>query len=389
MSIAFVDLKAQHDELRTELDAALRRIIDESAFIGGRYVEAFERDFAAFCGVEHCIGVGSGTDALRIALQVAGVRPGDAVITVAHTFIATVEGISQVGAHPLFVDIDPVSYTLDPAALRTLLERECSRDAAGRTVHRASGRPVTAVIPVHLYGQAAHMGPILETARSYGLKVVEDAAQAQGARYVDGGRERACGTLGDVAAFSFYPGKNLGAMGEAGAVTTADPASAALARVLRDHGQSARYTHVRPDGSNARLDGVQAAVLSVKLRKLAEWNERRRAAAAWYGRALAGANVLLPAEMPYTRHVYHLYVVRCGNRDEVADALRAAGIGVGFHYPRPLHLQAAYEDLGVREGALPHTERVAASIVSLPMHPHLTEDAVRAVADQVRRVARR
>lgn len=389
MKIAFVDLRAQHDEVREELETAVRCIIDESAFIGGRYVEGFERDFAAFCGVRECVGVGSGTDALRIALQIVGVGPGDAVVTVAHTFIATAEAVTQVGAQALFVDIDPVSYTMDPAALERFLEEECHRDGDGRPVHRPSGRRVRAVMPVHLYGHAAHLGPISAVARRYGLRVVEDAAQAHGAQYCQHGVARACGTLGDVAGFSFYPGKNLGAMGEAGAVTTNDPKAAVLARVLRDHGQSKRYVHVRPDGGNARLDALQAAVLQVKLKRLADWNERRRQVAEWYREVLAEADVTLPAEMPYARHIYHLYVVRCANRDEVAERLRAAGIGVGLHYPVPLHRQQAYASLGIGEGSLPVTETVAASVVSLPMHAHLTREAVAAVAEQVRRVARR
>ena len=389
MKIAFVDLRAQHDEVRSELESAIRDIIDQSAFIGGRQVEGFEQEFGAFCGVKECVGVGSGTDALRIALQAVGVAQGDAVVTVAHTFIATAEAVSQAGALPLFIDIDPVSYTMSPITLERFLVEECTSDGDGRSIHRASGRRIAAALPVHLYGQPADMSAICRLARRHGLRVVEDAAQAHGAQYRHNNVARSCGTLGDVAGFSFYPGKNLGAMGEAGAVTTDDARVAAAARVLRDHGQSARYIHTRPDGSNARLDALQAAVLRIKLRKLEEWNERRREVAAWYRDLLADADVTVPAEMPYARHIYHLYVIRCSNRDAVAEQLRKADIGVGFHYPVPLHRQEAYAFLGIGEGSLPVTEAVAASIVSLPMHPHMTHDAVGAVAEQVRRVARR
>src|SRR5688500_18444155 len=270
MNVPFSDLRAMHDEVREHIEAGWRRIIDTSSFIGGPLVSGFEEAFAAYSGAGHCVGVGTGTDAVRVALQAVGVGPGDLVVTVPHTFIATVEGITQAGAAPVFVDVDPVTYTMDPALVERILTRDCS-ERDGRLVERASGRRVAALLPVHLYGQAADMDPLLALAARHGLKVVEDAAQAHGGTY----RGRRCGSLGDAAAFSFYPGKNLGAMGEAGAVTTNDAEVAARCRVLREHGQSERYIHVTPDGSNARLDTVQAVVLAAKLPRMAEWTAMR------------------------------------------------------------------------------------------------------------------
>jgi dTDP-4-amino-4,6-dideoxygalactose transaminase len=385
MRIPFVDLRAQHDEVRAELEAAIRGVIDDSAFIGGRRVEDFERAFASYCGVPHAAGVGSGTDALRIGLQVVDVRPGEFVITVPHSFIATVEGITQVGADPLFVDVEPRSYTMDPKGLEALLASECREDGGRGALHVRTGRRVTAVVPVHLYGQSADMEPILGLARRHGLAVVEDAAQAHGAtyRFADG-RVARCGAMGDVGCFSFYPGKNLGAMGEAGAVVTHGRERWLRARVLRDHGQSERYVHVSPVGSNARLDAVQAAILLVKLGRLEAWNERRRAAARWYEDGLADMAEALPEAMPYGTHVYHLYVIQVDGRDRLRRRLEAAGVGTGLHYPIPLHLQEAYRSLGYARGAYPVAERIAANGLSLPMHPHLTEEQVRYVAEEVR-----
>ena len=384
MNIPLVDLRAQHDELRAEIDAAVRDIIDRSSFIGGPYVEAFERDFAAYCGVSHAIGCASGTDALKLALMAVGVRPGDVVITVPHTFIATVEAISLVGAHPIFVDIDAATYTMSPARLAEYVETDCRVDSDGRLMDRASGRPVTAIIPVHLYGLPADMDPILALAERHGLKVVEDACQAHGAVYwktEDGGRKAEnggrAGTLGDVGCFSFYPGKNLGAMGEAGALVTDDAEIAQRAHILRDHGQRERYVHVSPDGWNGRLDALQAAVLSIKLRKLDEWNEQRRRAARWYNERLSGnERITLPVEPAYGKHVYHLYVVRVPERDRQRERLAEKGVATGLHYPIPLHLQEAYRRLGHRKGDFPVSEEAARSVLSLPMYPHLTEAQV-------------
>lgn len=385
MKVAFVDLRAQHEEIRAELDAELKAVVDESAFIGGRRVVEFERAFASFVGVPHASGVGTGTDALRIGLQMCDIRRDDLIVTVAHTFIATVEGITQVGADPLFVDIHPQSYTMDPAALERLLATDCVKDGGRGVKHRATGRRVTAVIPVHLYGQSADMEPILRVAREHGLAVVEDAAQAHGATYrFSDGRVVSCGAMGDVGCFSFYPGKNLGAIGEAGGVTTMDAERDKRGRILRDHGSSERYIHVSAEGSNARLDGIQAAVLGLKLKRLARWNEQRREFAAQYRQALADMAEALPVEMPYAKHVYHLFIFQVPNRDRLKAALEKAGIGVGLHYPVPLHLQAAYKSMGIPAGALPVSERVASRILSLPMHPHLSAEQIEYVAGEVR-----
>ena len=379
MSVPFLDLRSMHEEVRAEIEAGWRRLIDRSAFVGGPVVAEFERGFAAYCGVSHAVGVGSGTDALRIALQAVGVRPGDLVVTVPHTFIATVEAITQAGASPVFMDIEPISYTMDSAWLQRYLERDC-RVSGGTVIDRRRDRPVTALVPVDLYGQPADWDPLLELARRFGLKVVEDACQAHGARY----HGRVCGTFGDAAAFSFYPGKNLGAMGEAGAITTSAGAVAERCRVLRDHGQRERYVHVTGEGGNARLDALQAVVLSAKLQRLEAWNDARRGVAAWYGARLADDDLVLPAERSGARHVYHLYVVQLDDRDEVRRQLEARGIATGLHYPVPLHLQEACAGLGHRTGDFPVSEQVAAGGLSLPMFPHMTEEHVDLVAEAIR-----
>ena len=375
MKIPFVDLRAMHEEVREEIEARWRLLVDGSAFVGGPAVQEFEQEFARYCEVPYAVGVGSGTDALRIGLQSVGVQPGDLVLTVPNTFIATVEAITQAGASPVFVDVQPDTYTMDPVLAGTYLERECVRQG-GALVERKSGRRVSAMVPVDLYGHPADWDALIDVARKHGLKVVEDACQAHGAR----SNGRRCGTFGDVAAFSFYPGKNLGAMGEAGAVTTAHASVAERCRILRDHGQRERYIHVTGEGSNARLDAVQAAVLSVKLRRLDSWNEARRQVAAWYGRSLAKLGVTLPRELPSARHVYHLYVILLPNRDEVRRRLEQLGVQTGLHYPVPLHLQEAYRTLGHGPGNFPVSEHVAGSGLSLPIFPHMREDQVASVA---------
>ncbi len=375
MSVPFVDLRSMHEEVRAEIVAGWRDLIDRSAFVGGSVVAEFERDFAVYCGVPHAVGVGSGTDALRIALQAVGVRPGDLVVTVPHTFIATAEAISQCGASPVFVDIEPVYYTMDVGSLERYLERECKVDG-GILIDRRRGRPVTALVPVDLYGQPADWDPLLGVARQLGLKVVEDACQAHGARY----NRRPCGTFGDAAAFSFYPGKNLGAMGEAGAITTGSATVAERCRVLRDHGQRERYIHVTSEGGNARLDAVQAVVLRAKLKRLDMWNEARRRVAALYQERLAGADLVAPLERSGAHHVYHLYVAQLADRSDVRRVLDAGGIATGLHYPVPLHLQEAYAALGHHTGDFPVSEQVAARCLSLPVFPHMTEEQVDQVA---------
>ncbi len=386
--LMFVDLGAQHAEIRPEIDAALADIIDSSGFIGGRHLDAFEAEFAAYVGVPHAVGVASGTDAVRVALQLAGVSAGDAVLTVSHTFIGTVEGVTQLGALPLFLDVDRDSSTLSPDSLARVLDGQC-RQEDGALHHVPSGRRVAAILPVHLYGQSANMGPIMELAERHGVPVVEDAAQAHGASYLFAdGREARCGAMGVTAAFSFYPGKNLGAMGEAGAVVTGAEELAHEARVLRDHGQARKYIHERADGGNARMDAIQAAVLGLKLKRLEDWNARRRAVADQYRELLSGlaaeGTLELPVQMPWGRHVYHLFVVHSSERDSLHQALTERGIPTGFHYPVPLHLQPAFRDLELAAEPLPETERAAATCLSLPMHPHMTESQVERVVEAVR-----
>lgn len=384
-SIPFLDLVTPHAELDEELTKVFRLALHTASFIGGPMVEKFENAFAAFCDVNHSIAVSSGTDALRFALMACGVQPGDVVLTVPHTFIATTEAISQAGALPEFVDIDEKTYNLSIDALQQHLETQCIQDKSGRLISRRNKRPVTAIVPVHLYGQMADMDPILRLAAHYGLKVIEDACQAHGAEYFSKalGRWMKAGSMGCAAAFSFYPGKNLGACGEAGAVTTNDDAIAGNIRMLRDHGQAKKYYHDM-EGYNGRLDAIQAGLLQVKLQHLAKWNAQRREHATEYDRLLAGVDGLLcPYEPSWSRAVYHLYVVRTSDRDGLMSHLKAAGIGTGIHYPIPLHLQQAYGTMQHRRGDFPSTERVASEIVSLPMFPQLTLSQQTRVAEEI------
>src|SRR5215471_18108828 len=380
-TIPLLDLITPHIEVETDLLQVFRAALRTANFVGGAMVEDFERGFAAFCGAEHGIAVNSGTDALRFALIAAGIGRGDVVITVPHTFIATTEAISQAGAEPEFVDIDELTYNMDPDRLREYLQEKCIHDSSRRLVSRRSGRPIKAIIPVHLYGQMADMDPILDLAEHFGLTVIEDACQAHGAQYFSRKHNRwfAAGSMGRVAAFSFYPGKNLGACGEAGAVTTNDAAIAAKIRLIRDHGQAKKYFH-ELEGYNGRLDAIQAGILHVKLGHLKQWNEQRRERATVYSRLLMSLDkVTTPFEPSWSRAVYHLYVVRTEGRDALMAHLKAANIGTGIHYPIPLHMQKAYESLGYGRGDFPITERAAASIVSLPMFPNLAADQQRRV----------
>ncbi len=384
--IPFLDLVTPHRELRDELAGVFHAALDTAAFIGGPVVEAFESEFAEFCGARYCVGVGSGTDALRFALMAAGIGDGDAVVTVPNTFIATTEAISQAGARPVFVDIDERTYNLDAEKLRQYLEFECEVDSTtGCLVDRRFGDRVAAVVPVHLYGQTADMDAIFEVAEQFGIQVIEDACQAHGAEYFS--RKDDCwkkaGSMGRAAAFSFYPGKNLGACGEAGAVTTNDAEIAQKIRMIRDHGQAQKYYHDLV-GYNGRLDAIQAGLLRVKLRELAKWNQQRREAACTYNELLAGAaEVETPYEPEWSKPVYHLYVVRVADRAEVHRQMAEAGIGTAIHYPVPLHLQKAYADSGYEAGDFPVTERVSAEIVSLPMFPGLTREQVSRVAKRL------
>ena len=372
--VSFLDLATAHAELEEELVEVFRSVLETACFVGGPMVEGLEQDFAEFCGSKHCVGVSSGTDALRFALVAVGVRPGDCVVTVPHTFIATTEAITQAHALPEFVDIDERTYNMDPAKLREYLETQCDRDPATRQlISRRSGRPVTAVVPVHLYGQTVDMDRILELAETHNLIVVEDACQAHGAEYYSNKEQswKKAGSMGKAAAFSFYPGKNLGACGEAGAVTTNDEQIARKVRMLRDHGQVEKYYH-DIEGYNGRIDAMQAAILRLKLRHLGDWNHKRRAVAEAYEGMLDSADgLVLPFDPFWARSIYHLYVIRVRDRQQLREHLAAAGIGTGIHYPIPLHLQKAYGALGYREGNFPVTEKVAAQILSLPMYPEL------------------
>jgi dTDP-4-amino-4,6-dideoxygalactose transaminase len=373
-NIPFLDLISPHVELEEELIAVFRQALHTAGFIGGPLVDNFEQSFAAFCNTDHAVAISSGTDALRFALMACGIQPGDTVLTVPHTFIATTEAISQAGAQPEFIDIDERTYNLSVEALKSFLEQECSRDKSGRLLSRRTGRPVTAVVPVHLYGQMADMDPILDLANEYGLTVIEDACQAHGAEYFSKKHDKwmKAGSMGRAAAFSFYPGKNLGACGEAGAATTNDAGIAARMRMLRDHGQAKKYYH-DVEGYNGRLDSIQAGLLHVKLAHLAKWNAERRERAVEYNRLLAGNRSLIrPYEPSWSRGVYHLYVVRTSDRDGLMEHLKAAGIGTGIHYPVPLHLQKAYTWLNYSAGDFPVTALAATEILSLPMFPQLT-----------------
>ncbi len=396
-SIPLVDLKAQYLSLKKEIGDAVERVMAAASFIGGREVGEFEKSFGEFCGVQHCIGVGNGTDALTIALRCLGIGRGDEVVTVPNTFIATAEAISLAGANPVFVDVDEKTFNMDPAKLDELLEQK-----------RRDGEPrIKAVLPVHLYGQPCDMERILAVARKRGLIVVEDAAQAHGAHCLLPGQgeapdgspgERAAGgpgahakkvgSMGDAACFSFYPGKNLGAYGDAGAVVTNNSTVARKARMLANHGRVEKYEH-EVVGLNSRLDTLQAAVLGIKLRRLEEWTERRRQHASLYRRLMAAGvaagQLACPAEADYGRHVYHLFVVRVADRDRVRGELKRHGIETGVHYPIPLHLSQAYRHLGYREGDFPVAEKLSKEILSLPMYPELSEEQIETVCDHLLR----
>ena len=349
--IPFVDLKAQYRGIKAEVDAAIQGVLDSCQFTLGSEVAAFEQEFAAYCQSKQGIGVNTGTSALHMALLAAGVGRGDEVITVPFTFVATVSAIDYTGATPVFVDIDPQTYTMDATRLEAAITAKTK-----------------AIIPVHLYGQCADMDPILAVAKRHGLKVIEDACQAHGAEY----KGKRAGSMGDMGCFSFYPGKNLGAYGEAGMVVTDNPEYARTIRMLRDWGAEKKYHHVLK-GYNFRMEGIQGAVLRVKLRYLEGWTEGRRMAASHYDRLLAGSSLATPKAMAHNRHVYHIYAIRTGNRQAWQDALLAQGIQTGIHYPTPVHLLPAFADLGYRAGQFPHSELAANEVLSLPMFPELTQ----------------
>lgn len=364
MRVKFVDLSVQHKALETEIKDVFNRVLANCSFVLGPEVEKFEKAFAAYCGVDHCVAVTNGTAALQLTLQGLGVGPGDEVITVAHTFIATAEAINAASARPVFVDIDPVSYTMDPAVLEKAI--------TART---------KAIIPVHLYGQPADMDAINAIAAKHNLPVIEDSCQAHGAKY----KGRRAGSLGTAACFSFYPSKNLGACGEGGAITTNDAELAKKLHMLRDHGSVKKYEHDFP-AYNLRLEGIQGGVLAVKLPHLDGWNDNRRVLAKRYNELFAGSKIATPRQMPYAEHVYHLYVVVVEDREALRKALSEQGIENGLHYPVPLHLQKAYADLGYKKGDFPVSEHVAANHVSLPMYAELPVEHVEHVAKTVREI---
>lgn len=361
-SVSFVDLAAQYADIKTEVDAAIAKVLHDTDFILGQAVALFEQEFAAFCEADYAVGVDSGTSALELILRAYNIGPGDEVITTANTFIATVLPISQVGATPVLVDIDPQTYTMDPAGLEKAITAQTK-----------------AIIPVHLYGQPADMDPILEIARQRGLVVIEDACQAHGARY----KGKRVGSLGQAATFSFYPAKNLGAYGDGGMVVTNEAWLADAIVMLRNYGQRKKYHHLL-QGYNHRLDTLQAAILRVKLKCLESWNGARRQHAQLYNDLLASNSIVLPTEADYAESVYHLYVIRVEERDELQTYLDDRGIATGIHYPIPIHLQPAYQALGYTPGDFPITERYTRQILSLPMYPELSTTSIKYVADAIK-----
>jgi dTDP-4-amino-4,6-dideoxygalactose transaminase len=377
MNIPFLDLVTPHRELEEELTDVFRSCLQTASFVGGKQVQEFEQEFAEFCETKYCVAVNSGTDALRFSLTAAGIGPGDEVITVPNTFIATTEAISQTGATPAFVDIDERTYNMDPNKLEDYLKFRNLQSAI------RNGRPA-AVLPVHLYGQPADMDSILEIADKYKLIVVEDACQAHGALYYSkkDGKWKKAGSMGLTAAFSFYPGKNLGACGEGGAVTTNDEKVAQKIRMLRDHGQAKKYYHDF-EGYNGRLDAIQCGILRIKLRHLSDWNEKRRQNASLYTQHLK-LDSIPPYEPEWTKAVYHLYVIRIQKRDELQKYLSENGINTGLHYPIPLHLQNAYRKSRLRNGSYPITEKVSDQILSLPMFPNLTGEQIEYVSQKIK-----
>ena len=362
MKVPFLDLKTQHASIRNEIDAVIKQVIDNTAFAGGPFVAQFEKEFASFCQCDFAIGVGSGTDALWLSLLALEIGSHDEVITVPNTFIATAEAISFCGARPVLVDIDEKTYTMNPELIEAAITPRTK-----------------AIIPVHLYGQMADMDPIMEVARKHKLYVIEDACQAHGATY----KGRAAGSMGDAGCFSFYPGKNLGACGEAGAVVTNNPDLDKKIRILRDHGQPQKYHHAAI-GWNARMDGIQGAILTIKLKYLNQWTDARRRNAALYSKLFSTVDgIQIPAEADYAKHVYHIYPILVKNRDALIAYLEGQGVSCGIHYPVPVHLTEAYRFLSCKKGDFPESEKSAAHVLSLPMYPELTDNQIQYVVNSV------
>ncbi|BAY66045.1 glutamine--scyllo-inositol transaminase [Calothrix brevissima NIES-22] len=362
--IPFVDLKTQYLSIKDEIDTAVLKVLESTQFVLGNEVKALEAEFADYCNADFGVAVNTGTSALHLALLAAGIGAGDEVITVPFTFVATVAAICYTGAKAVFVDIDPITYTIDVSK-----------------IEQAITERTKAILPVHLYGQAADMEPIMEIARRYNLTVIEDAAQAHGAEY----KGQRVGSIGDIGCFSFYPGKNLGAYGEGGMIVTSNPEYTHTMQMLRDWGQERRYHHVLK-GYNYRMDGIQGAILRVKLRYIEEWTEARRTHAAQYNRLLANSGLTTPVALPHNRHVYHVYAVRTSQREWLQQQLNAEEIQSGIHYPIPVHLQTAYSDLGYQQGDFPHSELAAREVLSLPMYAELTTAQVSKVADSLQNI---
>lgn len=364
MKVPFLDLKIQYQTLKKEVQAVVNDVFENTAFVGGKQVSLFEQNFANYCNTKYCLGLNSGTDALKFALLALGIKEGDEVITVANTFIATTEVISQIGAKIVFVDIDEKTYNIDVSKIR---EKITSKTKA--------------IIPVHLYGQCADMDEILKIAKEFNLSVIEDASQAHGAKY----KTLRAGSMGDISAFSFYPGKNLGAYGDGGAIVSNNKKLIDYSLMLRNHGQKEKYYH-EIEGYNSRLDTVQAGILDIKLKYLDSWNSNRRKIAHYYNELLKNTEIITPFEPEFSEAVYHLYIVRLKNRDEVKKKLLEKGIETGLHYPLPLHLQNAYKHLNYVEGSLPITEKVSKEILSLPIYPELTLEQVEYVVKELKAI---
>lgn len=364
MTIPFLDLKAQYKSIKGEIKEAVNNIFETCAFVGGKEVETFEKIFADYCHASYCVGVGNGTDALWLTLKAMDIGPGDEVILPANTFIATAEAISAVGAQPVFVDQDKETYTINTGEISARISEKTK-----------------AIIAVHLYGQPADMDPILEIAAQHGIKVIEDAAQAHGAEY----KGRRIGSIGDAACFSFYPGKNLGAYGDGGAVVTNDQKLADQVRLLSQHGSKVKYSH-EIAGYNSRLDGIQAAILNVKMNYIEQWTVARRKNASLYRELLKDTEIILPIEKEDVRHVYHLFVVRVKNRDAVQKQLLERGIQTGIHYPTPIHLTEAYKGLGIQSGTFPISEEYASDLLSLPMFAELTKKQIKEICKALKEI---
>ncbi|MBS8266267.1 DegT/DnrJ/EryC1/StrS family aminotransferase [Mesobacillus boroniphilus] len=362
--IPFLDLKAQYKSIESEVKEAVAKIFEDCAFVGGKEVATFEKNFADYCHASYCIGVGNGTDALWLTLKAMGIGHGDEVIVPANTFIASSEAITATGARPVFVDHDKETYTINTEEIPSRITEKTK-----------------AIMAVHLYGQPADMDPILEIAARHGLKVIEDAAQAHGAEY----KGRRVGSIGDAACFSFYPGKNLGAYGDGGAVVTNDKELAGLVRLLSQHGSKVKYIH-EIAGYNSRLDGIQAAILNVKMNYIEQWTEARRKNASLYREMLKDTNIILPVEKEDVRHVYHLFVIRIKDREDVQKKLLDRGIQTGIHYPAPIHLTEAYRDLGIPARTFPLSEEYADNLLSLPMYAELTKNQIRKICDALKEI---